>query len=176
MHGSRLKAFMMTVVVFALAAAPARAQDPNAVNVTPFVALGSNGSSPVGAAITFPVTQRLSVETEVGVRRGEGDMRALNMNGSVLFSLPRIGAAAPYVAGGVGLAEYGAPLFSPSAGAPFATEPRVALTVNAGGGLKVPVDDTWGMRTDARWFKSFGRHATEHFRVAQGISFDVRKR
>ena len=52
----------------------------------------------------------------------------------------------------------------------------VTFEVNAGGGLKVSVDDTWGMRTDARWFKSFGRHASEHWRVAQGVSFDVGRR
>jgi hypothetical protein len=32
------------------------------------------------------------------------------------------------------------------------------------------------MRTDARWFKSFGRDASEHWRVSQGVSFDVGKR
>ena len=47
--------------------------------------------------------------------------------------------------------------------------------MNAGGGLRVPVDEKWGMRTDARWFKSFGRDASEHFRVSQGISFDVKR-
>jgi hypothetical protein len=50
------------------------------------------------------------------------------------------------------------------------TDPRIAFEVNAGGGLKVPVDETWDMRTDARWFKSFGRHASEHWRVSHGIS------
>jgi len=55
------------------------------------------------------------------------------------------------------------------------TEPAIRFEVNAGGGLKVPVDDGWGMRTDARWFKSFGRNGSEHFRVSQGVSFDVGK-
>ena len=32
------------------------------------------------------------------------------------------------------------------------------------------------LRTDARWFKSFGRYGSEQFRVAQGVSFDVGKR
>ncbi len=172
----RLKAFTMTIVLVALAALPARPQDANAIEVTPFVALGSNGSSPLGTAITFPITSNLGVEAEIGYRRGEGRMHALNLNASLLYFLPRVGRATPYVVGGMGLAEYGAPVISPTTGDPIATEPRVTLTVNAGGGLKVPVDDKWGMRTDARWFKSFGRHASEHFRVAQGISFDVGKR
>ena len=52
----------------------------------------------------------------------------------------------------------------------------MALTVNAGGGLKMPMNEKLDLRTDARWFKSFGRHGSEQFRVAQGISFDVGKR
>ena len=50
------------------------------------------------------------------------------------------------------------------------------MTVNAGGGLKMPMNETLDLRTDARWFKSIGRQGSEQFRVAQGISFDVGKR
>ena len=46
----------------------------------------------------------------------------------------------------------------------------------AGGGLKTRIDGDMELRTDARWFKSLGRYGSEHFRVAQGISFDVGKR
>jgi hypothetical protein len=48
--------------------------------------------------------------------------------------------------------------------------------VNDGGGLKMPMNDALDLRTDARRFKSFGRHGSEQFRVAQGISFVVGKR
>ena len=61
-------------------------------------------------------------------------------------------------------------------GHPIATQPRLAMTVNAGGGLKVPMNQKMDMRTDARWFKSFGRQGSEQFRVAHGISFDVGRR
>jgi hypothetical protein len=167
---------MMLAVALAGAAVPAEAQDSGSVGVTPFVALGSNGSAPVGAAITLPVTNAFDVETEVAYRRGEGRIHALDLNMSMVYRLPRIGSTTPYLAGGVGLREYGAPIVLPGAGYPVATQQLVTLTINAGGGIKVPVDDTWGMRTDARWFKSLGRHSSEHFRVAQGISFDVKKR
>ena len=50
------------------------------------------------------------------------------------------------------------------------------MTMNAGGGLKTPVNDKLDLRTDARWFKSFGTQGSEQFRVAQGISFDAGKR
>jgi|SRR5688572_8695133 len=169
------KSAVFALVVFSLGALPVEAQDAQPVEVTPYVALGSSAASPFGAAVTFPVTSTLSVETDVAYRRGEGGIHALSSNVSLLYFLPRIGQSAPYVAGGVGLSQYGAPVFL-SSGYPIGTEPRLALTVNAGGGLKVPMNDKLDLRTDARWFKSFGRQGSEQFRVAQGVAFDVGKR
>ncbi len=169
------KSAVFGLVAFALAALPVGAQDAKTVEVTPYVALGSAAVSPVGAAVTFPVTSTFSVETDVAYRRGEGRIHALSTNTSLLWFLPRVGQSTPYVAAGVGLSQYGAPIFS-SDGPPSGTQSRVAMTVNAGGGLKMPVNDKWDLRTDARWFKSFGKQGSEQFRVAQGISFDTRKR
>jgi hypothetical protein len=169
------KSAFSALVAFTVGALPAAAQDAQVVEVTPYVALGSSAASPVGTAVTFSITSTLSVETDVAYRRGEGGIHALSSNVSLLYFLPRIGQSAPYVAGGVGLAQYGAPVFL-SSGYPIGTEPRLALTVNAGGGLKMPMNDRLDLRTDARWFKSFGRQGSEQFRVAQGIAFDVGKR
>jgi hypothetical protein len=166
---------VFALVAFTLAASPVGAQDAKTVEVTPYVALGSAAVSPVGAAVTFPVTSTLSVETDVAYRRGEGRIHALSTNSSLLWLLPRVGQSTPYVAAGVGLSQYGAPVFS-SDGPPIGTQSRVAMTVNAGGGLKMPVNDKLDLRTDARWFKSFGKQGSEQFRVAQGISFDAGKR
>ena len=166
---------VLALVAFTLAALPAAAQDAKAVEVTPYVALGSDAASPVGAAVTFPVTSTLSVETDVAYRRGEGRIHALSSSTSLLWFLPRVGQSTPYVAAGVGLSQYGAPVFS-SYGPPIGAQPRVAMTVNAGGGLKMPMNEQVDLRTDARWFKSLGRQGSEQFRVAQGISFDVGKR
>ena len=166
---------VFALVAFTFQALPAAAQDTRAVEVTPYVAIGSDATSPVGTAVTFPVTSALSVETDVAYRRGEGRIHALSTNTSLLWSLPRLGQSTPYVAAGVGLWQYGAPVFSVN-GPPIGTEPSVALTVNAGGGLKMPMNEKLDLRTDARWFKSFGRHGSEQFRVAQGVSFDVGKR
>ena len=68
------KSAVFALVAFALTAVPVGAQDAKAVEVTPYVALGSAAASPVGAAVTFPVTSTLSVETDVAYRRGEGDI------------------------------------------------------------------------------------------------------
>ncbi|MBY0495050.1 MAG: hypothetical protein K2Y23_12635 [Cyanobacteria bacterium] len=150
-------------------------QDATNVEITPYVAIGSEAASPVGTAVTFPVTSTLTVEIDVAYRRGEGNLHALSTNTSLLWFLPRVGQAAPYVAGGVGLSQYGMPLFS-SINQPIGTQPRLAMTMNAGGGVKMPINEKLDLRTDARWFKSFGRYGSEQFRVAQGISFDVGKR
>jgi hypothetical protein len=166
---------VFAIVVFTLEALPVAAQETKAVEVTPYVAVGSADASPVGTAVTVPLTSKLSVETDVAYRRGEGRIHALSSSTSLLYDLPRVGQTTPYVAAGIGLSQYGAPVFS-AAGRPVGTEPRVALTVNAGGGLKMPMNDALDLRTDARWFKSFGRQGSEEFRVAQGISFDVGKR
>ena len=165
----------LTIVVFTFVASPAVGQDAKAVEVTPFVALGSTGASPLGVAIVFPVTSTLDIETEVGYRRAEGRIHALSSSTSLLWNLPRVGRVTPYLAAGVGLAQYGAPVLSPG-GYPIATQSRTTVTVNAGGGLKARIDEKVDLRTDARWFKSFGRHGSEHFRVAQGVAFDVGKR
>ena len=170
-----LVAFTLTALpVGAQDAKPAGAHDAKTAAVMPYVAIGSAGVSPIGAAVTFPVTSTLDLETDVAYRRGEGRIHALSTNTSLLWSLPRVGQSTPYVAAGVGLSQYGAPLFSLD-GPPIGTQSRVAMTVNAGGGLKMPVNGNLGLRTDARWFKSFGKQGSEHFRVAQGISFGTRK-
>ena len=61
------------VIVLATGGLPAAAQSTDAdnaapVEVTPYVSLGSYPSPRVGAAILFPLTQTLSVESEVGYR------------------------------------------------------------------------------------------------------------
>jgi hypothetical protein len=169
------KTCVFALVAFTLEAWPVGAQDAKTVEVTPYVAVGSPAASPVGVAVTFPVTSMLSVETDVAYRRGEGHINALSSSVSLLYLLPRVGQSTPYVAGGVGLSQYGAPVFSGN-GRPIGTAPSVALTVNAGGGVKMPMNEKLDLRTDVRWFQSLGPQGSEQFRVAQGLSFDVGKR
>ena len=173
-------------LALAVSASPAQAQDapvapapdqptPPAIEVTPYVSLDSRGSTPIGAAISFPVSSNVSIETEVGYRRAEGHLNALSSSVNLLYFLPRIGRTTPYLATGIGLAQYTAPFLSPD-GSLVGTQIGVALEVNAGGGLKTKVDEKWDMRTDARWYRSIGRHPSEHWRVSHGVSFDVGRR
>ena len=78
------KSAVFALVAFTLEALPAGAQDARTVEVTPYVALGSAAASPVGAAVTFPVTSTLSLETDVAYRRGEGHIHALSSSTSLL--------------------------------------------------------------------------------------------
>ena len=169
------------VLAFAVTALPAHAQvarDDTAseskrapIEITPFASLGSHFSSQIGAAIAFAWTSKISLEAEVGYRRGE--VNALSSNVSLLYDLPRVRAVTPYLAGGVGLAQYASVIDVPQFGP--VTHSQLAVTANAGGGLKVPVEKNWGFRTDARWFQGIGK-APEHWRVYNGVTIGAGRR
>jgi len=166
------KSALFALVVVTLGAASAEAQDSRATEVVPYMALGSAGTSPLGVALIVPVTSTLSVETDVAYRRGEGRINALSTNAGLVWDLPQIGRATPFLAAGVGLAQYGAPVLSTGDG-PIGTDSRLAFTVNAGGGMKMRINEQLALRTDARWFNSVGSERSEQFRVAQGLSFNL---
>ncbi len=171
------RASVFALVALTRGTVPAEAQEAEAVEVTPYIALGSAAASPVGVAVAFPVTPSLSIEADAAYRRGEGDIHALSMSTSLLWLLPRVGRASPYLAAGVGLSQYGAPVFASNAGPPVGTQGRLAITANLGGGVKMPMNERMDLRTDVRWMESFGRQGqTEQFRVSQGVSFDVGRR
>ena len=145
----------------------ADAAAPASVTITPFVSLGSPYSSRIGGAIAFPLNKDTSLEAEFGYRHQE--LNALSAHLSLVRDLPSLGRIKPYLAAGIGLEEYGAPLPQPNG--TVATLGRMALSVNAGGGVKVPVDETWGIRADARWFNGIGGQAGEHWRLFNGVTF-----
>jgi hypothetical protein len=182
-----MKSSAITIVTFAIvawtlsgssamgqeAAGTPRKTTPT-VEISLFVSMDSRGGTPIGTAVSFPLGSGFSLESEGGYRRGEGDMNALSSHVSLLYDVPRLGRTVPYLACGVGLAQYGTPLVWRD-GAVIGTQPKIAVEVNAGGGLKVPVSESWSMRTDARWFKPFGKDTTEHWRVSHGVGFRVGK-
>src|SRR4051812_45939180 len=141
-------------------ATSARAQDDATgcsapPEITPYVFLGSNGSSGIGAAVRWPLPNHFNVEVDTSSRLS--DVARLNANVSLLFDLPKIGRVTPYVAAGVGLDQYAYAETAPSGA--LVAESGTALSVNAGGGLRIRGDETWGMRTDARWSNGIGRKA-----------------
>src|SRR5688572_1074732 len=58
-----------------------------AIEVTPFVAIDSRGSVPIGVAVNVPLNTSFSIETEVGYRRAEGRLHALSSSASLLYAL-----------------------------------------------------------------------------------------
>lgn len=150
---------------------PEQARRQTAAEITPYVFLGSGTSSGVGAAVRWPLASPLSVELETTYRRAE--ISALSCNLSLLFDLPRVGPVTPYVAGGVGLDQYGTPEFLRGN---VVTRERTAFSVNAGGGIRVQADETWGIRTDARWFNDIGDTGPERWRLYNGVTFGRARR
>jgi hypothetical protein len=145
---------------------PEQTQSDAAVEITPYMFLGSGASSGVGAAVRWPLASRLSVELETSYRRAE--IGALSSNLSLLFDLPRVGSVTPYVVGGVGLDQYGTPEFHAGN---LVTRERTAFSVNAGGGIRVQTDQNWGVRADARWFNDIGGSGPERWRLYNGVTF-----
>ena len=170
------KPVVVMALAMAMAGVAASAQAQNGpqqsrrrpgVEITPFVSLGSNASSGVGAAVRWPLGSNFSLEVETAGRWSE--VTALSASASLLFDLPTIGQATPYVAAGIGLDQYGSPVELP--GGAVATQARTAVTVNAGGGVRVPAGGNWGMRTDARWSNGLGAQAPERWRLYNGMTF-----
>jgi hypothetical protein len=75
----------------------------------------------------------------------------------------------PYVVGGIGLNQY-AFADTPSTGH-LVRQAGTAVSLNAGGGVRVRGGEDWGIRTDARWFNDLGRKAPERWRVYNGVTF-----
>lgn len=149
--------------------ASARAQDApqpsRGVEITPFMSLGSNASSGVGAAVRWPLVSNFSVELESAVRWAE--VTSFGASVSLLYDLPNLGPTTPYVAAGIGLDQYGSVVEVPGRGIGLRT--TTALSVNAGGGVRVPVGDNWGVRSDARWSNGLGANA-ERWRLYNGVT------
>jgi hypothetical protein len=168
-----MKNISMAIATFAVLAAPGmasaqerpgRAESGAAFEITPYVSVGSPTSPEFGGAVRWAFPSNLSAELEVGKRP---DVNGMALNVSLLYDLPMFGRATPYVAGGVGVEQYG---YAFGSGGNLFVETKTAFTVNAGGGLRVPIDDNWGVRTDARWFDAIGQ-APDRWRVYNGVTF-----
>jgi len=124
--------------------------------------------------VTVPIAAGLSAESELAYRRGEGDMHAMSSSLSLLKDLPAFGRVTPYVAVGAGVAQFGEPVFG-ATGTPIGAARQLGLTINAGGGVKVPVNSSMQFRTDVRYSNRLGKNG-EEFRIANGVSFGAGRR
>jgi opacity protein-like surface antigen len=145
-----------------------RASPGRPIEITPYVLMGSASASGVGAAVRWPVGARAGIELETELKRAE--VTAVNVALSLVYDLPTIGRVTPYVAAGVGLERFGKAYYRPD-GAPLLGS-NTGLTVNAGGGLRIPVNDRWGVRSDARWLRVGPRRA-DQWRIYNGATLGV---
>jgi opacity protein-like surface antigen len=142
------------------------------VEVSPSVSTGSSGAPGIGAAVRWSVAPKLGVELESEVRWAE--LTAVNTHAGLVYDLLTIGRVTPYVAGGVGLERFGHAIVVP--GMPVLTGTGTTLATNAGGGVRVPVTDRFGVRLDARWFNPHDRRASERWRVSTGVTLGFGRR
>ena len=169
-----MKLVPVVLLMAAMSAGPdiAQAQDsgdpapPAKVQITPYVSVGSSASSGVGASVRWAVAPRLNIEVDTALQKTE--VTGLSSSVSLLYDLPSIGRVTPYIAGGAGIEQYGTVVES-SLG--LATLKRMTFAVNARGGVRIPIDEKWGFRTDARWSNGLGMQAPERWRVYNGVTF-----
>jgi hypothetical protein len=161
------------MLLLTLAAPAAHAQDASSfrgVEVTPYASMGS-ASGGVGTAVRWPLPGAFSLELETGYRQAEVDGVYSNLN--VLYDLPRVGLATPYLATGVGIERYG------TADGPdldhLALRASHTMSVNAGGGVRVAAGERWDVRSDMRWSNGIGAQAPERWRLFNGVSVHGRK-
>lgn len=149
--------------------ADARDSPGRPIEITPYVLMGSASASGAGAAVRWPIGSRFGVELETELKRAE--VTAVNVALSLVYDLPAIGLVTPYVAAGAGLERFGKAYYQPDGKVLPGSD--TGLTVNAGGGVRVPVNDRWGVRSDARWVYGSGRDAPDQWRIYNGATLGV---
>jgi opacity protein-like surface antigen len=146
-----------------------RASPRRPIDITPYVLLGSGNASGVGAAVRWPIADRLGLELETELSRAQ--ITAVNVALSLVYDLPTIGAVTPYVAAGIGLERFGKAYYRPNG--PPLLGADTGIVLNAGGGVRIPVTDRWGVRSDARWRHGTNPESGDHWRIFNGATFGV---
>jgi hypothetical protein len=164
---------MYALLVMAVTAqaqgAPAHpAVDRLPVEVSTFLSVGSLDASSTGVTARMPIHARLSVEAEAEWRLE--DVSGLNAAGNLVLDLRKPGRVTPYVIGGAGIDRYTVSYSWPERES--TTQLTSSLSVNAGGGVRIPLNARWGMRTDARISNGIGRGPTR-WRVFYGMTASV---
>jgi len=133
---------------------PARDARDLPIEVSPFASSGGDTSG-VGVSVRWPFMARLGLEFEAEYRHTQarplsGALEDDGVNGNInlVFDLPAIGRVRPFLLGGGGLEHY-SNLAQPEPH--FLRESGMSFVVNAGGGVRVSINDRFGIRTELRW-------------------------
>lgn len=141
-----------------------------AVEVTPFIGLGSPGSARAGAAVAFVLTPKFRIESELAY----ASRALLSSSVNLVYLLPHVKAIEPYITAGIGLGQNETASQTPLSTA-LVIQRSVGLAVHAGAGFTVPVREGIGYRFDARWSNPLGVHP-ESWRIYQGATLGVGRR
>ncbi len=151
---------------------------PASIEVSPFVSTGIGDSSGVGASVLFPVRSRFGIEVEAEFRRTPGepihgtvDNNGVNGGVNLVVDLGAIGRVRPYAIGGGGLEHYA--LMDSSLARPEAGKTGMSFVVNMGGGVRVPINDRFGIRAEVRWADGWAAGAPESFRMFYGATVGI---
>ena len=138
----------------ALQAPPARDARDLPIEVSPFASSGGETAG-AGVSVRWPFMARLGLEFEAEYRHTQarplsGSLEDNGVNGNVnlVFDLPAIGRVRPFLLGGGGLEHY-SNVVQPDPN--FLRESGMSFVVNAGAGVRVPINDRFGIRTELRW-------------------------
>ena len=147
------------------------------IEVSPFVTSGSD-STGVGAAVRWPFAARLGLEFEAEYRhtptaplQGALENNGVNGNVNLVLDLPAMGRVRPFVLGGGGLEHYSL-LDQPE---PYLLAKNgMSFVVNVGGGVRVAINDRFGIRTEFRWSDGWTEGApTGSLRMFYGATVGV---
>jgi opacity protein-like surface antigen len=159
---------VMTATAWAQDAPASPSADRLPVEVSTFLSVGGLDTSSTGVTARMPIRARLSLEAEAEWRIE--DVSGLSASGNLVLDLRKPGRVTPYVIGGAGIDRYTVDFGVPQQGT--TTQLTSALSVNAGGGVRIPLNARWGMRTDARISNGIGRSPTR-WRVFYGMTANV---
>jgi hypothetical protein len=134
------------------------------IEVSPFVTTGNADSSGIGASVRWPFASRLGIEFEAEFRHTPARPLANSLenngvNGSVnlVVDLPAIARVRPFVLGGGGLEPYALV----GQREPFMADTGMSFVVNMGGGVRVPINDRFGVRAELRWSDGWTKGAPD---------------
>ena len=165
-------ALLLALAVAATAAAQDAPARPTAerlpVELSTFLSVGGLDTSSTGVTTRLPIRARLSFEAEAEWRLEE--VSGLSASGNLVLDLRKPSRVTPYVIGGAGIDRYTVSVDWPQHGS--TTQLTSALSVNGGGGVRIPLTARWGIRTDARISNGIGRGPTR-WRVFYGVIANV---
>jgi hypothetical protein len=158
-------------------AQPAAPATDTRISITPFMALGDDLAPGGGLSVTFPLTRRLSLETE-----GSIGTDAMRMGASLLVDVVRIGPFSTYAAAGAGVQRdetdaYPVDVFFGDVlggypdlrYSPDFDRKKTEFALGIGGGATVPVGPGWSYRVDFRWYNPKAEWP-ESWRIYNGLS------